>query len=140
MCHSGSCLPVNNCLEAIQVRCGCKRINQQIPCYETNATKNYRLPCDELCAELKKNRIVTPPTPPVVVQTIVEEAKPSVEVDSPITKRKNRKNNNVETTPSSRKKSRQPRFVWTLNKVIVLFGLFTFITVSLIIYMFNQIS
>jgi hypothetical protein len=82
---------------------------------------------------------------PPVVQTIIEEAKPSVEVDSPITKRKNRKNNNVETTPiinpnPSIKKSRPRRFIWTLNKVLAIFGLFMLITVSLIVYMFNQIS
>jgi predicted secreted protein len=74
----------------------------------------------------------------------VEETKPIVEVDSPITKRKNRKNNNVETTtvtPSpSVKKSKPRRFVWTLNKVLIFFGLFTIITISLIIYMFKQIA
>jgi len=82
-------------------------------------------------------------TPPIV-QEIVEEAKPVVESDTPITKRKNRKNNNIETTPvtpsPSVKKSRPRRFIWTLNKVIILFVLFTIITVSSIIYMFKQIS
>lgn len=89
--------------------------------------------------------MVTISSPPIV-QEIVEESKPIVEVDSPITKRKNRKTNNVETTPKivnpspSVKKSKPRRFVWTLNKVIILFGLFTIITISLIIYMFKQIS
>jgi hypothetical protein len=112
-----------------------------------NTNKNYRLPCDELCAELKKNRMATIINPPVV-QPIVEEPKPSVEIESPITNRKNRKrqnNNNPEpTTPnisnSSVKKSKPRRIVWTLNKVLVLFGLFTVITISLIIYMFKQIA
>jgi hypothetical protein len=80
-----------------------------------------------------------------VVREVVEEEKPIVEIDTPISKRKNRKTNQVETTatvtPSpSVKKSRPRRFVWTLNKVIILFGLFTLITISLIIYMFKQIA
>ncbi len=140
---------MNNCSQLVQVRCGCKRINQELACCEINSTKNYRLTCDELCAELKKNRIAAtitsnpPPTPPVVV----EEPKPSVEIDSPITtNRKNRKNNNIEKTPtpatpsSSAKKSRPRRFIWTLNKVLLIFGLFTLITLSSIIYMFKQIA
>jgi len=144
LCHSGSCSPANNCSQLVQVRCGCKRINKELPCYEINTTKNYRLPCDELCAELKKNRMATISNPPIV-QEIVEEAKQStIESDSPITKRKNRKTNNTETTtvnPSpSIKKSKPRRFVWTLNKVILIFGLFTIVTVSSIIYMFKQIS
>lgn len=135
---------MNSCSQLVQVRCGCKRINQELPCHEINSTKNYRLPCDEVCAELKKNRIATTSNPSVV-QPIVEESKPSVEIDSPITNRKNRKNNNIERTPTANpspsvKKSRPQRFVWTLNKVILIFGLFTIITISLIIYMFNQIS
>jgi hypothetical protein len=82
---------------------------------------------------------------PPIVQEIIEESKPIVETDSPITKRKNRKNNNLEittaVTPSpSVKKSRPRRFVWTLDKVIILFGLFSIITVALIVYMFKQIS
>jgi hypothetical protein len=80
-----------------------------------------------------------------VVREVVEEEKPIVEIDTPISKRKNRKTNQVETTatvtPSpSVKKSRPRRFIWTLNKVIILFGLFTLITISLIIYMFKQIA
>jgi hypothetical protein len=144
-CHSGSCSSLNNCLQLVPVRCGCKRINQELPCHEINSTKNYRLPCDEICAELKKNRataVTTIPNPPVV-----EELKPIVEIDSPITNRKNRKSNSIEkTTPtiananSSVKKTKPRRFIWTLNKVILIFGLFTIITISSIIYMFNQIS
>jgi hypothetical protein len=84
--------------------------------------------------------VVTVSTPPVV-QEVVEEVKPIVEVDTPVSKRKNRKINQVEATPSpSVKKSRPRRFVWTLNKVILIFGLFVIITVSLIIYMFKQIA
>ncbi|CAF1463018.1 unnamed protein product [Adineta steineri] len=146
-CHSGPCLPINNCVQAVQVRCVCKRINQELPCHEINTIKNYRLPCDELCAELKKNRMTTASNTPVV-QIPVEEIKPpAVEIDSPLVKRKNRKTPNSEPVPttantptSSSKKPRPRRFVWTLNKVIILFGLFSFITVSLIIYMFKQIA
>ncbi|CAF1251761.1 unnamed protein product [Adineta steineri] len=147
-CHSGPCLPINNCVQAVQVRCVCKRINQELPCHETNTIKNYRLPCDELCAELKKNRMASASNSPVI-QTPVEEIKPpAVEIDSPLVKRKNRKTPNSEpisttttnTLTSSTKKPRPRRFVWTLNKVIILFGLFSFITVSLIIYMFKQIA
>lgn len=69
-----------------------------------------------------------------------------VEVESSVTKRKNKNKNNVEATTAAvtpspaAKKSRPRRFVWTLNKVIILFGLFSFITVSLTIYMFKQIA
>lgn len=96
---------------------------------------------------MKKNRIANKKES-TIVQEIVEEVKPIVEIESPIIKRKNRKNNNnnnsetsTAVTPSPAvKKSRPRRFIWTLNKVIIVFGLFTFITVSLIIYMFKQIS
>ncbi|CAF4308985.1 unnamed protein product, partial [Adineta steineri] len=95
-CHSGPCLPINNCVQAVQVRCVCKRINQELPCHEINTIKNYRLPCDELCAELKKNRMATASSSPVI-QTPVEEIKPpAVEIDSPLAKRKNRKTPNSE--------------------------------------------
>jgi len=85
--------------------------------------------------------MVTISNPPIV-QEIIEEAKAVIESDSPITKRKN---NNLGTptavTPSpSVKKSRPRRFVWTLNKVIILFGLFSTITFGLTVYMFKQIS
>ena len=138
-------MPATDCVEPVQVRCTCKRIQQQIPCHETKGVKNYRLPCDDTCAELKKSRLATPPTPPPV-QTTTEEAKPLIETETPITKRKNRKaNTNIETAPigsttPTAKKSRARGFVWTLNKVIVLFGLFCFTIVSLIIYMFNHIA
>lgn len=138
-------MPITDCVEPVQVRCACKRIQQQIPCHETKGVKNYRLPCDDTCAELKKTRLATPPTPPAV-QTTTEEAQPLIEPETPLTKRKNRKaNTNAETaatgsTTPTVKKSRGRRFVWTLNKVIVLFGLFTFIIVSLIIYMFKHIA
>ena len=43
--------------------------------------------------------MATTPSVPVVQPIVVEEPKPLVEVDTPATKRKNRKNNNnIETT------------------------------------------
>ncbi|CAF1291687.1 unnamed protein product [Rotaria sordida] len=122
-CHSDSCSSVNNCSQLVQVRCGCKRINKELPCYEINTIKNYRLPCDEVCAELKKNRIARTSNPPVV-QSIVEESKSSIEIDNSIKNRKNQTNSNVEkTTPtnnrnSSVKKAKPRRFVWTSNKML----------------------
>ncbi|CAF4462263.1 unnamed protein product [Rotaria sp. Silwood2] len=143
-CHSGSCSSVSSCSQLVQVRCGCKRMNKELPCYEINTIKNYRLPCDKVCIELKKNRMATTSNPPIA-QSIVEESKPSVEIDNSIINRKNQKNTNVEKTitnnrNSSVKKTKPRRIVWTSNKVIFLFAIFSIITVSLIIYMFKEIS
>lgn len=82
---------------------------------------------------------------PPVVQSVVEETEPPVEVDVSIVNRKNQKTPTVEKpTTNNRtaavKKSKPRRFVWTLNKVIVLFGIFAIVTLSSIIYMFKEIS
>lgn len=146
-CHSGSCSPLTSCSQLVPVRCACRRIHQELPCCEVNAIKNYRLPCDETCAEVKKNRLATATTTTTapVVEEVVEEIKPVLPVETPVTKRKNRKTNPIESTPTttpspSVKKPRPRRFVWTLEKVLLLFSLFIIITVSSIIYMFKQIA
>lgn len=137
---------MTDCSQLVPVRCACRRIHQDLPCCEINSTKNYRLPCDEMCAEVKKNRMATTATAPVVIQEVVEETKPETPlIETPVTKRKNRKTNQSESTPTvtpspSVKKPRPRRFVWTLEKVVLLFGLFVIITVSSIIYMFKQIA
>lgn len=82
---------------------------------------------------------------PPVVQSVVEETEPPVEIDASIVNRKNQKTPTVEkpTTnnrTASVKKTKPRRFVWTLNKVIVLFGIFAIVTLSSIIYMFKEIS
>ena len=80
-----------------------------------------------------------------IVPEVVEETTPVIELETPVAKRKNRKGNSSESTPTvtpspSAKKSRPRRFVWTLEKVLLLFGLFILITVPSIIYMFKQIA
>ena len=135
---------MNNCLQLVRIRCGCRRIIEQMTCHEINMTKNYRLPCDELCTELIQNRAITKLNLSLV-QAMTEEARSSKQKNNSITKRKSQQDNSVEKTTtvhrnSSTKKSKARRFVWTLNKVILLFGLFTIITVSLIVYMFNEIT
>ena len=162
MCHSGSCSSSINCSYQVQVRCTCKRLSQQVACHEINSTnKNtYRLPCDEICAEIKKNRTPPPPppSPPVINVPRTEEeddVKPLSTIEISSTNRKNRKRqNNIEsnknqqqnnltttttTTTITPKKSKPRRFVWTLHKALAIFGLFTLITVSLTIYMLTQI-
>ncbi|CAF3657385.1 unnamed protein product [Rotaria sp. Silwood1] len=134
-CHSGLCSSVNSCSQLVSVRCGCKRINKELSCHEINTIKNYRLPCDEICMELKKNRMATTSNS-LNVQSIVEESKSSVEIDNSITNRKNQKNTNIEKTTinnrsSSVKKPKPRRFVWTSNKVILLFFLFSMNTVTI---------
>jgi len=130
-CHSGSCSPLNECSEEISVRCSCRRIQQQIFCHQTNATKNFRLPCDEICGELKKERIakasiVEPETPPA--SAIVEPATP-------------RKRTTKSAEPISTPKKVKPRrFIWTLNKVIVLFSIFSVLIVLGIVLMLKEIS
>ena len=142
-----------DCSHPVQVRCGCRRLTEQLPCREINTIKNYRLPCDEACVELKKNRNVSEPVSAApAAPVIVEETKTPVETDSPVNARKNRKrvNPTADTSPalsatpranaSSTKKVKPRRFVWTFNTVVLLFAVFIFVTVSSIVYMLKQIS
>jgi len=125
----------------VQVRCSCRRIQKQLPCSETNGVKNFRLSCDETCEEIKKERIAAAAAAATAKPAVVaEEITPPVEAETPVTKRKNRPATNGPTTPTSAKKSRPRRFIWTLNKVLLVFSLFTIVTISLIIYMFKQIA
>lgn len=122
------------------MRCGCRRIHQELPCSEINSIKNYRLPCDETCAEVKKSRMAVAASTPVVPE-VIEEVKPVIEIETPVAKRKNRKEPTPTVTPSpSVKKSRARRFIWTTEKLLLLFVIFIVITIPAIIYMFKQIA
>ena len=132
---------MNECSQEVQVRCGCRRIIEQVPCHQMNTIKNYRLPCDETCAEIKKDRLETKPT---VVEEEEEEIQPIVEQKTPVNNRKNRKRTTETVTtnvvPPTPKKIKPRRFIWTLNKVILLFSVFSIVTVLAIIYMLKEIS
>ncbi|CAF4817103.1 unnamed protein product, partial [Rotaria magnacalcarata] len=89
------------CSQLVPVRCGCRRMNKELLCCEINPIKNYRIPCDELCAEIKKNRIVTSSNP-LVVQSIAEESKPPADIDkSSLNNKKNRKSSSGEKPTTS---------------------------------------
>ncbi|CAM4893606.1 unnamed protein product [Rotaria socialis] len=96
VCHSDSCSSVCSCSQLVPVRCGCRRMNKELLCCDINTIRNYRIPCDELCAEIKTNRIAISSNP-LVVQSIVEESKLPTDIDkSSLNNRMNRKSSSGE--------------------------------------------
>ncbi|CAF4908795.1 unnamed protein product, partial [Rotaria socialis] len=71
-------------------------MNKELLCCDINTIRNYRIPCDELCAEIKTNRIAISSNP-LVVQSIVEESKLPTDIDkSSLNNRMNRKSSSGE--------------------------------------------
>ncbi|KAG1690698.1 NF-X1-type zinc finger protein NFXL1 [Nymphon striatum] len=51
ICHSKECTPPSECKKKITIRCRCKRLKRDIPCFE-RLKKETELKCDDICLHM----------------------------------------------------------------------------------------